>query len=75
MSSRGQRTSSVNLSPVVGLWEDWSRRQGGPAPVPPHEVLELPELLLQLHLPLGQRLHDGGVICPHVGDRTGVQVV
>ena len=75
MSNRGQRTSSVKPSPVVGLWEDWSRREGGPTSVSPHEVLQRPELVLQLHLSSGQGLHYGGIIGPHMGDGAGVQIV
>ena len=66
---------SILLSPVVGLWEDRSWRQGGPTTTSPHEVLQLPELVLQLHVAGGQGLHYGGVVGPHVRDRTGVQVI
>ena len=61
--------------PVVCLWKDRSRREGGPPPVSPHEVLQLPELVLQLHLSLGQGLHYGGIIGPDMWDGAGVQIV
>ena len=61
--------------PIVGLRKDWSGREGSSPPVPPHEILQLPELVLQLHLTLGQRLHYGGIVGPHMGDGTGVQIV
>ena len=61
--------------PIVGLRKNWGRREGSSPPVPPHEILQLPELVLQLHLALGQGLHDGGIVGPHMGDGAGVQVV
>ena len=67
--------ASQHDKPVVGLWKDWSRREGGPTSVSPHEVLQLPELVLQFDLALGQGLHYGGVVGPHVRDWAGVQIV
>ena len=61
--------------PIVCLWKDRSGREGGPPPVSPHEILQLPELVLQLDLSPGQGLHYGGIVGPHMGDRAGVQVV
>ena len=66
---------SLPNKPIVGLWKDWCGREGGPPPVPPHEILQLPELVLQLHLSLGQGLHYGGIIGPDMGDGAGVQIV
>ena len=67
--------ASQQDKPVVGLWKDWSRREGGPTSVSPHEVLQLPELVLQLELSLWQGLHDGGIVGPDMGDGAGVQIV
>ena len=61
--------------PIVGLRKNWGGREGSSPPVPPHEILQLPELVLQLHLSPGQSLHYGGIVGPHMGDGTGVQIV
>ena len=66
---------SLPNKPIVCLWKDWCGREGGPPPVSPHEILQLPELVLQLVLSPGQGLHYGGVVGPHMGDWAGVQVV
>jgi len=63
------------VDPVVGLWKDRSGREGGAPPVSPHQILQLPELVLQLELSLGQGLHNGGIIGPDMGDGAGVQIV
>ena len=74
LSSPAPAPSRPN-KPIVCLWKDWCGREGGPPPVSPHEILQLPELVLQLHLSPGQGLHYGGVVGPHMGDWAGVQVV